>query len=703
SVQFRAIRMDEQTDFSAVAAATLDRNQPVLEAIFRGGKLLTREWQPALSSFTEAGQPDIARGDVVVLSGGASGITHRLARILAPLGCRLVFLGRTTLDPAIDYIRLPSDVTARDEPQTASTLKALEIIRNVEDLRAAGIDAEYYTCDVTDAEWTKSVISQIVQRHGRIDGIVHGAGILRDSFAEKMSPEDFSSVLDVKLRGAWNLHLAARNAGLKFFVCLSSVAAILGNPGQANYTAGNRAMSALVAQLQAQTPFLMCKSLMLPPIEGVGMAEDQEIRVLMKRMNVGYLHTEELGALFSRELVTGTDDDWVLFMRSLPKVSTVLLDSTSLPSKTQSMKSGTVLFPKEQFPMIDSITKVDLLKGELHAVKVFSLEKDIWLLDHKPFPFVKHQLVSAIMVIEAFMEAAHMLYPHLPVRAIREAEFLEILECPPGIGRHSEILCRRVPASAGEIVCEVSLASREVSPTGRVLDRTVLNYKAQVVLGGEVRSSSLGPQIFPIKKEELDGRAMSHETVLKSYRNSFHEGRYRVLKTIEGTGADAVRARFEYREAEDFAAPLQTRYQYSPYLLEALMQMCGNFYLEMRRNHEERQANVEGKTMGDHKGVEPKGQKSSRHSRPIRERTPAETGSPRSLDEQPLNDFGRVIPHKIGELGFSRKCVHGESVMLEGRITSRNDEGFVWTARGVDKKGRTLMWIRDLVMRWLSS
>ncbi len=702
SVQFRSVQTYEHTDWSEVADVALDRNQPVLEVILRNGKLLTREWQPALSSFTED-RPAAERGDVVILSGGAGGITYRLACILAPLGCRLIFLGRTTLVPDNDRTQLLSDVIPQGDRQTPSSLKSIEIVQNVEELRSAGVDATYYACDVSDAVRTKRVFAEILQRYGRIDGIVHGAGILRDALVERMSPEDFSAVVDVKLRGAWNLLSAARNAGLKFFVCLSSVTAIMGNPGQVNYAAGNRAMSGLVSQLRSKIPSLMCKSLMLPPIEGVGMAEDPEIRKLMQKVHAGYVHAEELAALFGRELTMGTDDAWVLFMRSLPRSQTTLLDSSTFRSGNREIESGTALFPRDRFPMIDSITKVDLVKGELHAAKVFSLDKDVWLEDHKPFAFVKHQLVSAIMVIEAFMEAARMLYPHLSVHAIREIEFLDILECPRGIERHSEILCRRIPSSAGEIVCEVSLAGREISPTGRVIDRTSLNYKSLVILGHGTGFSSVDSRVFPVRKEELDGRPMSRETMLKSYRDSLHKGRYRVLESVDGTGPDAIRARLVYREGEDFAPPLQTYYQYSPYLLEALMQMCGNFYIEMRRNHLKRQLVAAGKSVDRHESIERKRNKLSRGSRLTGNRTFTKAVRPVFRYEQPLKDSGKVIPYRIGEILFSRKCVNGESILLEGRISDRNEEGFVWTARGVDKEGQTVMLVRDMVLRWISA
>ena len=63
---------------------------------------------------------------------------------------------------------------------------------------------------------------------------------------------------------------------MRFFVGLSSAAAIQGNPGQANYAAANRMMSALLRTLQRNNSAILFKALMLPPVEGAGMADDPE-------------------------------------------------------------------------------------------------------------------------------------------------------------------------------------------------------------------------------------------------------------------------------------------------------------------------------------------------------------------------------------------------------------------------------------------
>ena len=169
-------------------------------------------------------------------------------------------------------------------------------------MHALGIEATYLTCDVTDPEAVRVALGEVAGRYGRIDGIIHGAGVLRDHFLDQMTFEDFSLVADVKFLGAWNLFSAAEGAGLRFFVGLSSVAAIQGNPGQTNYAAANRMMSALLRYLRRKNGAVRFKALMLPPVEGTGMAENPEVRALLRRRGVAYVHVDEL----SRPVLPGT-------------------------------------------------------------------------------------------------------------------------------------------------------------------------------------------------------------------------------------------------------------------------------------------------------------------------------------------------------------------------------------------------------------
>ena len=69
------------------------------------------------------------------------------------------------------------------------------------------------------------------------------------------------------------------------------------------------------------------------------MAENAEVRALMKRMNAEYLHADELAEFFARELfVAPAKDVWVLFMRSLPGLSTVRLDNSDPPLAAEGLQ-----------------------------------------------------------------------------------------------------------------------------------------------------------------------------------------------------------------------------------------------------------------------------------------------------------------------------------------------------------------------------
>jgi hypothetical protein len=413
-------------------------------------------------------------------------------------------------------------------------------------------------------------------------------------------------------------------------------------------------MSALLRTLRRKNGAIRFKALMLPPVEGAGMAEDPEIRELMERKGVAYIHVNELAGLFCRELfVAPADDDWVMFMRRLPSVRTSLLNDTTRPSPSGELDGGTVSFSPEDFPMIERISCLDIRREELEAFRSFSLEKDLWIADHRPFKFVKHPLVSAAMVLETFMEAARILYPYLQVRGVRQVRLMNMIQCPPGVPRPSRISCRRAGNSLREVWCEVSLATQEISPAGRLTDRFTPHCNGQVILdGGDGGGGYLGEGIpdFPVRLDELRTEPMDHKKVLKWYKDrSGLEGRYRVMEFLDGAGPGVVRGGTTYRETSDFANLRNARYQYSPYLFEALLQLVGFYIVAM---------------------------------------DPSERRS--------------MIPMEIGEMRFLQKCRVGEQITLEARMRAQDDEGLAWNARGIDDQGRTIMQVYGLRMHWVS-
>ena len=343
---FRTVSLDQGTDLTAALPQALDTGLRLIQIIYQGSQALTQKAVAEAAPFSAEPALSLAPGDVVVISGGARGVTPYLAKALAPFSPRVALLGRTKLDPEVDYdalLRGSGDEAAlrrflkKQQPDIAGAalenglkrLKAgLEVSQTVKDLSLMGVEARYLPCDVAQADSVRQALDQVAKDWGRIDMVIHGAGVIQDSFMAFMSPEDFSRVVAVKLTGAANLLEAAKPHGLRAIAALSSAASIQGNPGQANYCAGNRAMSALVS---AQAGDLAAKAFMLPPVEGVGMADDPEVKELLKLKGLekAYVHAAELAQLLVRELFLGNRADvWVMPMRLLPQVKTTILDLT---------------------------------------------------------------------------------------------------------------------------------------------------------------------------------------------------------------------------------------------------------------------------------------------------------------------------------------------------------------------------------------
>ena len=647
SVLFRTVRVNGEADIRDVIRGALDRSQKYTETIFEGGQVpatLTLAGNAAPILFNEEPYLKLGEDDVILFSGGCSGVMPYLAQGFVPYRCKAAFVGRTPLAPYPNH--------AESEDQQFAP-RVMEIISAIKKLKDAGIEAEYFSGDVSDPESVSSLVHTIRERLGNITGIVHGAGILRDNLIRNMTGEDFSAVVKVKLTGAW--HLFQETCGsLKFFTCLSSVACIQGNPGQFNYSCANRAMSALLSHLNGIHSGIIFKAFMLPPTEGAGMAENPEIKDIMKFMNAAYIHVDELSHLFLRELFLGPPEDvWVLFMRSLPDIKSVclkapendlLIDDVRCDS---GIESNGILYNGKIFPLIDSISNLNLQTAEFTAERAFNLENDLWISDHTPFKFMKHPLVSAIMALECFMEACRIMHPTLKVTGVKEAQFLDMIECPPSVTRYARIHCRTLSWKVNEVVCEVSLSAKGISPSGRPVERMNLGYKVLVLLGTMPQADD-DLADFPVKMEELDTRAMDHKEVIKWYEErSDMKNRYRVIETLDGSAPGAIRGRMVYRAGIDFKAPRETNYQYSPYLLEALLQMV-NFHIIMRDQAEQRS----------------------------------------------------VIPLRIGRMLFRRRCADGEEVTLEARMREQDDEGITLDARAVARDGEVIMTVKNLGMGW---
>ncbi|HEY9878954.1 MAG TPA: type I polyketide synthase [Leptolyngbyaceae cyanobacterium] len=140
----------------------------------------------------------------------------------------------------------------------------------LESLRQQGVTLWLEKADVSDAQQVESLVERIRQKLPPLKGILHAAGTLADGTLLNLTEAQFAQVILPKTQGAWNLHQATLSDSLDWFVLFSSIASLLGSPGQGNYAAANAYLDALAYLRQQQG--LPAQSLSWGPWAGDGMA-----------------------------------------------------------------------------------------------------------------------------------------------------------------------------------------------------------------------------------------------------------------------------------------------------------------------------------------------------------------------------------------------------------------------------------------------
>ncbi|HBQ99714.1 MAG TPA: short-chain dehydrogenase, partial [Cyanobacteria bacterium UBA11691] len=117
----------------------------------------------------------------------------------------------------------------------------------IEKLEQKGCQVKVLLGDVSLEEEIAKILEEIQTSMPRLKGIIHAAGVLDDGILQQMDWERFTKVMSPKVIGTWNLHRLTQNLPLDFFVCFSSIASLMGSPGQGNYAAANAFMDTLAS------------------------------------------------------------------------------------------------------------------------------------------------------------------------------------------------------------------------------------------------------------------------------------------------------------------------------------------------------------------------------------------------------------------------------------------------------------------------
>jgi acyl transferase domain-containing protein/NAD(P)-dependent dehydrogenase (short-subunit alcohol dehydrogenase family) len=326
---------------------------------------------PAPFSAT-APKPPLKRGDVVVVTGGARGVTAQTAVALASaLGPMLVLLGRSaapTLEP--DWLApltqeseikralvtqmngqaTPKDVGERYQAWAANR----EILATLARIEATGAKAVYRQVDVRSADAVRSTIADIRREFGPIKGLVHGAGVLADRLIAEKTAEQFETVYATKVASLKYLLDAVKGDDLGMLALFSSSTARFGRTGQVDYAVANEALNKLAQREALARPQCRVVSINWGPWDG-GMV-NASLKKVFAGEGVGVIPLQAGGDFFVREISQAPGDPVeVVVMTAVP--------DDLLGANAAALKADLLAFERELSVASMPVLKSHVIKG----------------------------------------------------------------------------------------------------------------------------------------------------------------------------------------------------------------------------------------------------------------------------------------------------------------------------------------------------
>ncbi|HRX70923.1 MAG TPA: SDR family oxidoreductase, partial [Candidatus Competibacteraceae bacterium] len=377
---------------------------------------------------------------IVLATGGARGITAETLRELALFRPTLILLGRTPLpDPEDAVIRHLPDAAALRRHLLAQasaegrTVKPAEVERNVQsllrdreiranlaDFIAMGARVDYRVVDVRNETEMAALLNTLYQTHGRIDAVIHGAGVIEDGWFLGKSGESMDRVIDAKVDSAFLLAKYLRPETLKFIAFFTSVAGRFGNRGQADYATANEIVARLAWRLRTRWgDAVKVAAIHWSPWDqtthGAGMVTP-EVRQQFEARGVHLVNAAAGRCFLLNELLYGPTDE-------------VELVAGDYPWEYAEMRFSAL--PGQVDPSLIIETPYALLQGgrltELNPTS-WQFEKTVDLITD---PYLDHHRLDGVPVLpfavamEYMAEAVAVHRPELPILELEDVRLLQ--------------------------------------------------------------------------------------------------------------------------------------------------------------------------------------------------------------------------------------------------------------------------------------
>jgi NAD(P)-dependent dehydrogenase (short-subunit alcohol dehydrogenase family)/acyl carrier protein len=430
SALVKAVDFEPDADPEAVSdqliAETL-RDPGVVEV----GREAGLRWAIGLEQREATGNGLTLNGDSVFLvTGAAGGIVSAIVADLAAASAGTFHLLDLTPEPdpadadlarfGSDRAGLKNDIAQRlrdtgERPTPALVEKRLAAIERshaalsaINAVRGAGGVAVYHAVDITNSGEVARVVAGIGGRHGRIDVLIHAAGLEISHSVPDKDAAEFARVFDVKSDGWFNLLHAAGQMPIGALLAFSSVAARFGNAGQTDYSAANDLLCKSVSSLRWTRPATRAIAIDWTAWAGIGMATRGSIPRVMELAGIEMLEPECGIATVRRELMSDTTSGEVVVAGRL---GALLAQSDA--------DGGLDPTASTPHPMVGTLVGI----GENGDVRAETT------IDPKCQPYLDHHRIDGVPVlpgvmgIEALCELASLSVPGHEVVAVEAVEF----------------------------------------------------------------------------------------------------------------------------------------------------------------------------------------------------------------------------------------------------------------------------------------
>ena len=603
NVIIKCVDIGEFTTSAKVSRLLLDeveRGDGRLEVAYLEGERRTAQMYH--SPIDRSGNPNIdIDGDwVFIIPGGGFGITAEVAKDLARH-----FRPRLVLMDIVSMPKNAGELADMDELAMGELKNKLfremkeggkrvtpvmlekefrkytmprTILLNVRDMERLGATVEFHTCDVTDNVRVREIMANVREKYGRIDCIIHAAGIEISKLIGDKPPGQFSFVFDVKANGAYNLFESTREDDVKAYVTFSSVAGRFGNIGQTDYSSANDLLNKYMGLLQREGGGrIKAISTNWTGWRGVGMATRGSLLKIFDDAGVTLIPLDYGKKKVREELLfSGAETEVTV----AGKVAFLDADGIILPDGvTPEAREAELRLRRDRkrYPLLDRVIEF-VPTRKMIAEKHLDANIDLYLKDHsiEGTPYL-----PGVMGVEMFAETAELMFPGMTVTAMEDVTFDKPIKLLRGRPLDVRVIGEVMEERGEKAVVAVRVESDFINPRGVKMGDTRIHFTGKVTLANRKKRARRLKKIKIPEKVQV-----GFEDI---YERFFHGPTFRVLDGVLDTGGEVKEGevswgRFREPEGRFFEFTDGQNFGSSPMLRECGFQTCGMFDLYHNAN-----------------------------------------------------------------------------------------------------------------------